>query len=337
MNVVSLLKLANCRFVLIKGITQILSIIGVFFVLAAMTACDYKSHKPVHVLADFKTQPLDQTRILLQPVKASIYPIEQWRVRAIAYYSPLDSDQPNATETTSSRKNCINQRYSLNIHLTPCTRTFDRRVERDLSSDQISASSQALYLDYFYQVQDQQADFRVDNLSVTIKECPDCQEHSYTLDMSCWAEDVTTENIQSSSSYGAAFVVRYLPSQAQSKVGATCGLKKEEFVGSYTKDSVMNVLRGHFHEGDYVSDYQLLDTFPAIPTKNGSWIANEANLGDQFSDFCHPASGQPYDRTDFNVKMDKTQGWPFLPDVEVLVYKGSKGNVCGIWLDGYGE
>lgn len=306
------------------------------FCLLIFTACDHTSNKRDPSLADVKPQSPKHTRVSLQSIRASTYPAKQWSVHAVAYYSPLDTSQPNATETTTSRKNCINQRYSLNIHLSPCTRTFDRTVERVLLPQQISADAEALYLDYFLDVQDQHADFRIESLAVTIKECPECQERSYNLKMSCWEGDVTAENIQTDF-YRTASLVRFYPAKNFAKGAGACGLKKEEHGGSCTKESALKIMHGRFYEGDYVSSYQLLDSFPAIPTNSGGWIANEAHGGNYFQDICLLGPGESYDRADFKVHMDDIEGWHFLPDVEIVVYKAPSGKVCSIQLEGYGQ
>lgn len=289
--------------------------------LCGLTGCEAANH---HDLTAITSQNHALSRLVMTNLDGTR--VQDWQVYAVAIYRPTGERTEHNTETSTSYGNCNSGPFNVNV--LPCTRTFDKALEAYLPNEQLGYNQQGqLVVDFSFDAVDGKSTYFLDQVYLNIKRCDDCAETFFSVDVSCYAEDITPENLQHK------MIVQLNHGAAVSKTANSCGLKKESHVGNFTRDTVMRVIKGHFSEQDNIPSFELLNTYFAIPTKQGGWMANKSHVGEFMGDYCPSNDG--YDRTDLAPQLDQNVGWPYLPKVEMLVYRmPTDSALCEIVIDG---
>ncbi len=255
--------------------------------------------------------------------------LSDWKVSVVALYQPVGERTEHNTETTTSYGNCT-QRYNINIF--PCTRTFDKALEKYLPKEQITINGQQLVVDVSFDEKNGESAYFLSDVYLKIVKCAGCVAEHFNVDLACYASDIAPEILQNK-------MVLHLSHGTQvSKNAQQCGLQNQTYVGHFTRETVLKVIKGHFSEQDFISSYELLNAYFAIPTKKGGWIINKSHVGEFMGDYCPlPNNSTGYDRTDIQPEIGPSVGWKYLPKVEMYIYRMANGDLCEITIDGLGE
>jgi len=301
----------------------LIKMLVMFSLLCGLAGCEAAPHQ--NLTATTPQNPA-LSRLLMTNLDGTR--VQDWQVYAVAIYRPTGERTEDNTETSTSYGNCNSGRFNVNV--LPCTRTFDKALEKYLPKEQLSYNPQGqLAVDFSFDAVAGKSNYFLDEVYLNIKRCKDCTETFFSVNMSCYAEDITPENLQQK------MIVHLNHGSAVSKHAKNCGLKKESHVANFTRDTVMRVIKGHFSEQDHIPSFELLNTYFAIPTKQGGWIANKSHVGEFMADYCPlPMNTTGYNRTDLTPELDQKVGWPYLPKVEMLVYRMESGELCEIVIDG---
>ena len=291
-----------------------------------LTGCDNildSFHQKLNTTAALKPS---LSRLTLETLEKSN--LKDWKISVVGLYQPVGERTEHNTETSTSYGNC--PRY--NINLFPCTRTFDKAIEKNLPKEQITLNGQQLVVDISFDENNGESAYFLSDIYLKIIKCADCNYELFNVDFGCYANDIAPEILQNN-------MVLHLSHGAQvSKKAQQCGLLNQTYVGHFTRETVLKVIKGHFNEQDYISSYELLNAYFAIPTKKGGWMVNKSHVGEFMGDYCPlPNNTTGYDRTDTQPELGLSVGWKYLPKVEMYIYRMANGDLCEITIDGVGE
>ena len=305
--------------------------LGAGVLMMVVAACDL-AVLPAAAPSSAAELAADHHRISITPIAAGTS-VGKWRLKVYAIYSPLVDGAPGTTHTSTSYANCSQSSGVVFVpKLLPCERTFVTNLERTLPARQIRVSGEGLAIDFAPVVEEGGNSYRIRDLYLDYRRCGgDCPEQRLELDLRCYRGEASDEVVADD------LLLRYQRGANAAAEAVDCGLTKGGWPGWYERDTVLPLIRGQFGEDDYHLTISLLDSYTAIPTKAGGWLANPLFGQNNVQDSCPLVEGDNggYQRVDLRWTLTEAEGWPFDPDVEVIGVWRPGGGLCSISLDGY--
>jgi hypothetical protein len=254
------------------------------------------------------------------------YPVKDWKVSAVGIYGLTSELTKQNTVTTSSRANCGGGPNSYTLF--SCKRTYAKALERNLPKQSISINEAGqLLIDVPFEEQEGKSTYFMREVYVSVTKCADCIKESFNIELRCYQSDIAPEILQNK------LIMQLRHGDKVSAKTKQCGLGNQTYTGRFTRETALKVIKGHFSEDDLIPSYELLNTFFAIPTKQGGWMPNRSHVGETMGDYCPTNNG--YDRSELTPNLDQKMGWPYLPKVEMFIYRMATDNtLCEIVIDG---